>query len=265
MKSTTSYLTIRVAAVLALIGTLIQPAASQPLPVKQWQKTNIRTFSRTSWGTIAYFAGQDQGNVYLALRGTFVIEQVTTLHGESLIFGPGGAKFLAGVDSISGSATPGDTLSVALSAVKSVGITSITDNGVIRANFSPDMVRKRFSNLAGTPGVVAIPIDSIQSMRAWHSTNSGALFIGLLAGGVIGYAIGTTKEDDPDDWDHLIVRFDKDTKMVFDVALGMLAGATVGYVIGGKRGWRDVEIKKPMLSIAPSYISGPGVTLSVKF
>jgi hypothetical protein len=101
-------------------------------------------------------------------------------------------------------------------------------------------------------------------MRVWHSVGAAPLF-GLLAGGALGFAAGSNEEDDPNDWDHLIYRFDKGTKMVIDIALGMLAGAGIGYLIGGGNGWRDVDLQKAKLSIVPQFSGGPGVSLAVQF
>ncbi len=251
-------------AVVAINAVAGDSTEVRKIGVKPGDKISILTLDKMNRRQVGYFRGHEGANLYYAPQGTYVIERAITYSGDTIDFPFTGAIYDSVADSISGIDSGGGNVTLALRDVQSVGVQYAAEGGDVHTNFSPVMVRRRLGAGTAYPEVVTVPVDSIQSLKVWRTATT-ELLIGMAVGGLIGYGIGTTAEDDPNDWDHLIFQFDKGTKMVFDIALGALIGASVGYMMGGRNGWRDVDLQKPKLAIVPQLTGRPGLAAAVRF
>ncbi len=253
-------------AVLAINAVAADSVAIQNFRVKPGEKISIQTAEESSPKLVGYYRGSHGATLYYTPQGTYVVDRAITDKNLTVFFPLTGARYDTLTDSIAGIDANGDSVRLALREVRSVGIQYASEDALVDTSFCPDMARKRLGNAAGLQKVEAVPVDSIQSLKVWRTANAG-LFVGLLAGGLIGYGIGTGAEDDTENWlnDDQIILLDKGAKMAIDVTLGAVIGAFLGYKIGGGNGWRDVDLGKPKLSIVPQLGDRPGLAVAVRF
>ena len=110
---------------------------------------------------------------------------------------------------------------------------------------------------------VAVPRSSVARLEVSQGTSRGASartggLIGLLVGGVIGYAAGDDCSDT--DW----ICFDRPSTMAMGASAGAGIGLIIGFVAGATERWRESGV--PMqLSVAPTRVGSLSIIGRIAF
>ena len=110
---------------------------------------------------------------------------------------------------------------------------------------------------------VAVPRSSVARLEVSQGTRRGASartggLIGLLVGGVLGYASGDDCKDT--DW----VCFDRSSTMAMGASAGAGLGLIIGFIVGSSERWRESGV--PMqLSVAPTRAGSLSIAGRIAF
>lgn len=129
---------------------------------------------------------------------------------------------------------------------------------LIAVSDSALLIRKQLDS-----GEVAVPRSSVTRLEVSQGTRRGATartggLIGLLIGGVLGYAAGDDCNDT--DW----VCFDRSSTMAMGASSGAGLGLIIGFIAGSTERWRESGV--PMqLSVAPTRVGSLSIIGRIAF
>ncbi|MEE9442340.1 MAG: hypothetical protein V3V99_06695 [candidate division Zixibacteria bacterium] len=201
-------------------------------------------------------------SIHIGQEGEVQIYGVMKHDSTFINFAYPGARYDSPEQTITGRLESGEKITIPLTEVEYADVIIKLPRDTAHLKFKAKTVHARFRFGAKYPELRVIPIESINEIYVWHSSQDGLKPICTLSGLVVGIIWGTAEYHNQED---SFISFRKEFFTITCGGIGLLLGVAVGKIAAGHDHWEKASVSQFNIGIGQINKDAVGVSMVYRF